>query len=178
MKMKKTGPKKNRRTEAQQMATCWHEAGHAVADLVQGLAVNSVTCVPHDDANGCCTSPPPLGYIAHTKRERRAIARMAIIGSYAGMEAEWLIDPDAPESNGGADNQNAFWLSREYGVYPSGTSYMGDDIHQAYLARLRIEARRLVRRHRDKIQRLAELLAVRKTLSGAEAAECIGPTLR
>jgi hypothetical protein len=155
-------------------ATCWHEAGHAVAALVQGLTFNEVNVAREGDQNGYCIQPSLLMYDVSSKRERRARARGCIIVSYAGIEAERLLDPDAPQWHGDADFQNAFETSRDYEVLPRGASFVGDEIHIAYLDRLRRQARRLVTQHQATIQRLAEALSVNRRMDAVTAAKAAG----
>lgn len=160
--MKKTFTEKER-------GTAYHEAGHAVALLVQGLHVEQVSIRAEDDYNGSCVQPSLLMYNVTSKRERKALARRCIISSYAGIEAERLIDPDAPEWHGQWDFQNAFEISREYVVLPRACAHVGDDLHDAFLLRLRREARGLVGRHRPLIDRLATALLRARTLTGDQA---------
>ena len=75
--------------------TAYHEAGHAVATIVQGLTVNKVTIRRRGDYLGVCVEPGVVMYKSYTRRERRQIARAVIIGCYAGIEAERLAFGDA-----------------------------------------------------------------------------------
>ncbi len=150
--------------------TAHHEAGHVVAHWVLGLATKSVSIVACDDYNGLAVSPGVYGYEATGRREQKTIARLNIIASYAGMEAELLFDPAADRTCGAGDVENAFELSRTYGVHPPG-GWIGDDRHLNYLDRLRIQSRRLMKRHWRAVESLAGELLKRKKLSGAKLAD-------
>ena len=142
-----------------------------VANFALGLAANSATIVPDGDALGSAFSPPVLGYDGNTRQEQRRVARDNILGCYAGMEPERIFDPEAPDCRGASDNENAFWLSREYGATPRRCSYVGDDEHMAYLGRLRAEARKLVLKHWCAVEDVADALEARKTLGPDELDE-------
>src|SRR5262245_53654256 len=87
-------------------AAAYHEAGHAVADLVQGLTVITISIIPDGNNNGTCWSPGD--YYDATLRERRAIGRAIVLGCFAGLEAGRLFDPDAPEDHGSGARAVAF----------------------------------------------------------------------
>ena len=165
--------KSRKRTVGDRRATAYHEAGHAVIAVAQGLAINKVSVIPGQDYYGVCVHPSVYGYSFSTKRERRSIARGIIVSIYAGMHGQRLVDPDPQAVHGGDDDNHAFELSREFEVFPRRCNLVGDDRHYAYLDRLSGEARRLVKKHRSVIEKLAELLLVRKELGGTEAEEFI-----
>jgi ATP-dependent Zn protease len=158
-------------------ATAYHEAGHAVITIVQGLTLKKVSIVPGEDYNGLSVEPAVAGYDFSNAREARSIARMLIIGCYAGMPAERLVDPDAPDSHGEDDEDNAFRLSREHQVLPRYCSIVGDEYHWKYLDKLRAEARRLVKKHRRAIAKVADELLQEQELDGAKAKNLIEPLL-
>jgi hypothetical protein len=111
------------------------------------------------------------------KRERRMVARQLILGAYAGLAAHRLVQPDAPDSHGAIDQENAFWLSRTYGVQPRRLSLVGDTRHWEYLSRLQKEAHHLVLQLQVAIARLADELLSRTTLTGAEAEAVVAPLI-
>jgi ATP-dependent Zn protease len=157
--------------------TAYHEAGHAVVDLALGLTVQKVSIVPDDASNGFCRGPSVQLYEASGRKERRTVARAAIISCYAGLEAQRLVDPNPAEHHGDGDEDEAFELSRRWGVLPGRCDFIGDDRHQAYLDRLRTEARRLVKRQRAAVARLAAELLARRELEGAEVERIVLPLL-
>lgn len=149
--------------------TAYHEAGHVIAHFVQGLTIDNVSIVAADDYFGICYSPPPMLYETTGARERRQVARASIVASYAGYEAEQMLNPNAPDYHGRDDYENAFELSREFGVLPRRCSFVGDEFHMAYLRRLQGEARSLVRKNWDKVQAIAQALIKNNSLSREEA---------
>ena len=161
-------------------ATAYHEAGHAVLMAHFGLGFDDVTIAPdaERDSSGHITHPSPLGYQGcDSKRERRAVARQLIFVAYAGMAAERLVDPDAPDDHGASDEKNAFQLSRTYCVQPRHLSFVGDAQHWEFLGCLQNEARGLVLRLRAPIARLADELLSRTTLTWAEVEAVVGPLI-
>lgn len=150
---------KDENAASRRRGTAYHEAGHYAVLEHFGLPVSSITIEPARDYLGAVEHPTPYMIdMPPTRRERRAVARQMIVTAYAGLEAERLVDPNADPRQSEADDENAFWLSREFGVFPSSVSYVGDDTHLAYLRRLRGDARRLVRRLRPEIDRIAARL--------------------
>jgi len=160
--MKKTKPPK--------METCWHEAGHAVIAFALDIHIESVSAVAKPYAYGVCKHLNPLFL---EPRYRRANARACIVMAYAGIEAAKLHEPNADESTSAQDFRDAFEMSRDFVVLPRSCTYIGDDAHDAFLLKLRGEARHLVKRHRHQIERLALLLMDRHTLTGIEARKAI-----
>jgi hypothetical protein len=114
-----------------------------------------------------------LGYSFSNKREYRSNARALILSTYAGMHAQRLVDPDAPDFHGESDGNLAFEISVRCQVFPQYCDRVGDTRHREYLDRLSGEARLLVKRHGKVIEKFAELLLQRKELEGAEAEEFI-----
>jgi ATP-dependent Zn protease len=165
--------KTRKRSDKELQATAYHEAGHAVITIAQGLTIDTVSIIPGGYFNGRCIQPTVYGYDRSNKREDRSIARALIISTYAGMHAQRLVDPDAPSFHGDKDESDAFDLSREHGVFPRYMDFVGDECHRAYLDKLRLEARRLVNRYCKSIEKLAELLLQRKTLERPEVEQLI-----
>ena len=162
------------------LATAYHEAGHVVVATYFGLPTTKVTIDPTDDAFGEWVHPSPFMLDLGRRRvgpARRQAARQMIIASYAGLAAERMIDPQAPDFRGEADNEGAMDLSREYRVFPRNRCFVGDDTHQKYLGRLRREARRLVRKLRPAIEVLAQELLRRETIPGDEAMALVEPII-
>lgn len=64
-------------------ATAYHEAGHVVALIVQGLTFTSATIRPDEDtnSNGASRHPPVYGYYYDGMRDRRAMARKMAVAS-------------------------------------------------------------------------------------------------
>lgn len=155
--------------ESSRLNTAYHEAGHAVVLLHYGLTPDSVSIRPAEDYFGIVKHPSPLMFNCSSLRERRSLAKDMIVGCYAGLEAERMVNPQAPDFHGDGDEQNVFDLCRSYGVVPRGCGFIGDEVHRTYLEGLRRRARRLVRRLRPTINALAQTLLEKETLSGVEA---------
>jgi ATP-dependent Zn protease len=158
-------------------ATAFHEAGHAVALFAAGLSAETVCIVPGKGYSGYCVHPSVYEYITANRRERRSIARDYIIVSYAGMAAQRLVDPEPNKYHGQNDDVSAFNLSRQFQVFPRRMAYVGDELHDAFLGRLRREAEQLVRRHRRSIEVLAEALLRNKTMTGERMHALVKPII-
>lgn len=155
-----------RTSRQRKKSTAYHEAGHGVACVVHGHSVATLTIIPGEGSLGHCLHPPVFHYECDTERERRKVARESIIVCYAGWPAQKKFDPMADELGSRLDNDQAFHLSAEFSVFPQRMSSVGDDVHYAFLDRLRNEAYRLVTKHWSAVEALAEELFERKTLNG------------
>lgn len=153
-------------------STAIHEAGHAVAALACGLTVTAMTIVPNED-NWGSTIHGPLACYDDTKRERTAAVRVQAVICYAGYEAEKLYNPAADPDCSQCDNVTAFDGLRE--CPPRNCRCIGDEVYWAALERLRHKARRLVRLHWTRIERVADVLLEQQTLTGPEVAALVGP---
>jgi hypothetical protein len=158
--------------------TAYHEAGHAVVHLYFGLPIAKVSIVAAKDAPGHVAHPDPLMLECGVYEETglvKQVARQMIIGAYAGIEAQRLVQPCAQEGHAESDFDMAFTLSQEFGVFPRHMSQVGDELHLNYLDRLRQRARGLVRgRLRGAIEALAAALVDQSTLSQEQAVQVVG----
>jgi hypothetical protein len=75
------------------------------------------------------------------------------------------------------DEEDAFELSRQWGVLPPSCRCVGDNAHLAYLDRLRATARRLVNQYRVAVEKLAEELLRTRNLDGTPVEEFTKPWL-
>src|SRR5258708_4061487 len=66
-------------------AVAFHEAGHGVTCLIEGLAVHAMTIVPNGDTLGSCTHELPVD----SPRNRNRLARVGL----GGIVAETLAMP-------------------------------------------------------------------------------------
>jgi hypothetical protein len=98
-------------------------------------------------------------------RDIASVFRSRIMASMAGAEAEIVCIGRC--AGGDLDDRYQIALMFEQFAVP-GSTISGDAAEEAYEARLRSRTTALVRRHRAKIERLAELLQVRRTVSAAE----------
>jgi hypothetical protein len=154
--------------------TAHHEAGHAVIGHVLGLVCGSVAVVPDAVGFGCATIKNPLatldawevrGRCRYKCRDLRSVYRACIMALMAGREAaELCCGPDGDFVGDGYDNQQIETLIHltydlDLQIWPSPR------VSDFNLDRLRRAARHLCIRHREKIERVAQALVKRGTLS-------------
>jgi uncharacterized protein (TIGR03067 family) len=150
---------KKKRSEQELRATAFHEAGHAIVELALGLTVTKVSIIACEDYYGSVDGPGPAGYEDGNACERKNTGKLQIIGCYAGMPAERLIDPDAPDVHGVSDEDQAITVANSRGNRLN------------HLARYRKDAEKLVKTHRNAIEAFAKLLLLRLELEQAEIEE-------
>jgi hypothetical protein len=152
--------------------TAVHEAGHAVIARVLGLRCGELTIVANLDEGyaGCSHASDPWLTVDDWERagryrehDIRQAYRGYVLGLMAGAEAEIEILGEA-EEDGDADDRH--WIIRAAWSSDSG---IGASRWHRYEPRLRRQARRLVRKHREKIERVANALLERRTLTKEEA---------
>ncbi len=154
--------RKVRSSPAEIEGTACHEAGHAVVCLALGMPFTELRVSPfRRNRPGGVLGPTPFFTECENGRERRENARKSIIATYAGLPAERLVDPDAPERYGSSDDALALKNSIDYEVYPRYWERHGDAYHLAYLERLRREAKRLVRLNGKAIRDLGKVISGR-----------------
>ena len=112
--------------------------------------------------------------MAYEGKGRRWAARRSIIATYAGAEAERAVLGDVWKPGIGDDEEQAFWISREFRVFPRHMQSVGEARNIEYLEKLRGEAARLAAGHRNRIVQLADLLMKRKTLGRVQVERLIG----
>lgn len=147
------------RTAQQLRQAAIHEAGHAVANRVVGMACGEASIVPDDDemsAGVAIVEKPQLIERAWKRVQHHGESVMCgrIIGFMAGREAEIIAFGTTYEIDDGNDRRQIELMAEQAGV------------SEAYLARLRTKVGPLLRRHWHKVEAVAEQLLVHKTLSG------------
>jgi ATP-dependent Zn protease len=165
------------RSDEELRATAYHEAGHVVIAIALGLTVKKVSIVPGQDYNGVCVQPNLVGYHLRDRRDAEDTLKKIIISLYAAMPAQRLVDPDPPEFHGAPDEEDANELCLRHAILLRRGRRAFDEFRQAYLGRRRVDARRLVRKHRKAIEEFAEILLLRQELGGEEAEQLIEPLL-
>ena len=156
------------------MATAYHEAGHAVANIVLGFEVTHCTIVPKDDTVGHVEHPHPIWkYGLSVRRERTTWGRRAIVTCYAGLAAEhhfcgtpFRFD-EGGKHKAWADHAEAFELLCKF-VHVRGDAVVDVDAFYAALRPFQRAARELVGQQRTAIERLAQRLLSQATLTEDE----------
>lgn len=162
--------------------TAIHEAGHVVVAYVLGLACNGVA-LTHEEAEetgsyGHVTRPnPAFGYEISSERDRRAVLRKQCISCCAGLAAVHVffqVALDLDNENAQGDFQNIIEMEQNGMRIPGKRNgFVGDDATWHYISRRLIDARRLVKRHRGVIERLAKTLVEKKRMNGEEVAKLL-----
>ena len=157
--------------------TAYHEAAHAVIGRVLGLTCGHASISP---AARTATRPYEAGHAKirdpwltiwdWEQRERYRDARQAfrgtIIANMAGAEAEVEFFGQCRRGDGDDRHKISLLMDSRYAEIPA-------DNWDRYEARLRAHTRRLVRRHRDAIERVAAALLDRGTLQPDEIDELL-----
>ncbi|MGY8679792.1 hypothetical protein Q2941_18630 [Bradyrhizobium sp. UFLA05-153] len=153
---------RSRRT-AHQIRHAYHEAGHAVAHRVVGMACGGASIIADYEQmfGGNAIAEEPYAVMGAWERRNkhrygRSVFVGRIIGYMAGREAEIVACGDH-NGGDGDDLMQIGLMADEAG-----------DISMAYLERLRLKVGPLLRRHWRKVEAVAEALLASKTLSGAE----------
>jgi hypothetical protein len=159
-------------TKKQLQATAYHEAGHAVIGRVLTLACGNATIRPNyrDETAGCAITRDPYGCLheweirGHVRDSRDAVFHARIMTYMAGAEAEKLLL--GTKAIGDGDDRKQIEL-------------MAEELHRdtdwnRLEPRLRKMTRQLVRRHRLRIERVANALVVRTTVSQRALDKIVG----
>lgn len=162
--------------------TAVHEAGHVVVAYALGLACKEVA-LTHDDVEetgqyGRAVGPnPQYGYGHGSQREQQETMRLECVACCAGLAAEhvfYSVPLDIENESAQGDFLNIIECERNGLRTRRGCSgFVGDDATWRFIARLLREAKKLVRRHCDTIQRLADTLVEKKQLSGDEVEQLL-----
>ena len=149
-------------------STAYHEAGHAVIGRVLELTCDQVSIIPDtddDSAGHAIIADPWRTMWDWEQRERYRDARQAFRGTImarmAGAETECEFFGQCRGGDGDDRREIAWLMDSRYAEIPV-------DDWDRLEARLRAQARRLVRRHRDTIERVATALMEHETLTGDE----------
>lgn len=156
-----------------------HEAGHAVVGRILGMLCGQVTIVADHDSAGHSITLDPWDTVSHWEsvgrfRDARTAFLGGILSLMAGAEAEIVILGHCQGGDGNDQREIAlnfdsvdFWI-------PEKT---GDELEDlaTFEQRLRRHCRAIVRRHRSKIEMVAQLLLDRKTIGGSVLDEMIKP---
>ena len=146
--------------------TATHEAGHAAIARVLTLACGEASIRPDYDAAsaGYSITHAPLEcediwYQRFKIRDDGTVYRARIMAFMAGSEAE----AELLGSCQGGDGDDLYQVA-----------LMAEQLERCDLERLRRMTRMLVRRHRDRIERVAAALLAEQDLSGERIDELVG----
>ena len=151
-------------------STAYHEAGHAVIGRVLGLSCGDATAEPdHDSAGHAITHDQWVTWRDWEERGKwrdlSSVVLARVISFMAGVESE----NELLGRNEGGDGDDRFQvrlMASELDI-PNGN-------WECYEMRIRAQTRRLVRRHRLRIERVAQALLERGTLEADEIDAIIG----
>jgi len=147
-------------------STAYHEAAHAVIGRVLGLTCGQVSIITDDDSVGHAIIADPWVTVWDWEqrarfRDARQAFRGTIIARMAGAEAEVEFFGQCRGGDGDDRREISMMMDSRYAEIPP-------DHWDRYEARLRAQTRRLVRRNRDGIERIAGALLDRGTLQPDE----------
>jgi hypothetical protein len=166
--------------------TAYHEAGHAVACLAQGLLLKSVSVARGPDSRGRVLSLGLYDYrvdlpAGRYRREMDRIARRLLLMKLAGPAAEVAFDDDWWNIPGMLlETDVCLWpkdFLDTFRLTPDcrGTDAdLGEDARRRYLWWWWHRARRFVDRHWGEIEALARALCGRKVLDEKAARAVTG----
>jgi len=160
------------RTQNKQ-STAVHEAGHAVIGRVLGLKCGGASIIPdyEDQSAGRAYNygPAILGEWWQSEGSRKLLLRDAAC-CYRAMVMTFMAGIEAENECLGGNCGGDYWDQVEIAKARDEINYPGDgdEAWFDYLDRLRAKTRGLVRRHRNKIERVAMALQTRKTLTAEE----------
>jgi ATP-dependent Zn protease len=153
------------------LGTAYHEAGHAIIYVMNGLELEYVTIEPDSDSLGHVqVRRPEWLHVGPTTESQRQLlwleAENTILGLYAGGIAEAKYASRKIDWGHEEDAKKALELA---------ISFIGDweDVYNAFLDYCHKHARRLVELWWPEIQAVACSLAERKTLTGDQVHEAI-----
>ncbi len=147
----------------------YREAGHAVIGRILDLACGPATIVPNEEGGSLGHSKDfdpsqkisdalAQGFVRNEATVREKIAMMVMAGAAAMVE---LLGIDPAETGDSRDVEEISLMLNAAG-YDTGEALTKRD------RQLRQKTRRLIRTHRDKIDRVAKALLERSRLSAAE----------
>ena len=159
----------NPRRKSQKAKTAIHEAGHAVIGRVTGMVCGGASIVKDNGSVGHAICEDEWAALHKWKaqgkfRDLHSIFVGRIMAYMAGAEAEVELGGNRPTGDG--DDRREITLMFE--------KTRIQERCEVYERRLRRFTRGLVRRHRDKINRVAEALLAHKSLTAEEIDDLMG----
>jgi len=158
------------KTAAELRRTAIHEAGHAVTGRMLSLVCGTASIVHGETTMTCGFSVIEDAWFTRGKhrgvRATLSILHGQIMTNMAGREAEII----AFGEQDGADRDDVLEIDR-LANYAGGTATI---FSHAYIERLRLKVRPLLRRHWHEVIAVAEALLIKKTLTGPQIDAIIG----
>ncbi len=145
--------------------TAHHEAGHAVAAIVENCPLRSVTIVPDDETLGCCITPYPRNFQPESDMSLRTARRLeaGIIACFAGHIAEKQVSGRNNWVHSSVDRK----IATDLASYLTGSNAE----LEAYLKWLWVRTEGLVNLYQPQIAALASALLEEKTIQAKHARE-------
>lgn len=168
--------------------TAIHEAGHTVIGWTLGLTCDEVALTHHNVKKtgyyGHAVHPyPSYGYENNcSRRELNATLQAECVANCTGLAAEHVffgVPLCTDNDNARLDFRNIIECER-IGLRIRGKPhgcFVGDDHTWGYISRQLLQAKKLVKRNRDTIQRFADILVEKKKLSGEEVKQLLSEWL-
>ena len=184
-------------SQRERETTAWHEAGHALLQVLlpDSDPLHKVTIIPRGRALGATMALPEKDVLNHTRKYFLAQMRIAC----GGRIAEEIFTGDI--STGAAQDiaqvteiaremicrygmserfgfqafreQSPFCEEQSFPAYSEETSREIDDEVRKLIDEAYADARKLIGRNRDKLERLAAALIERETMDGPDVEELI-----
>ena len=197
LKVKLGAEKRRTQTDEDKLMTAYHEAGHAIVNLVEELdPVSKISIISRGSALGFTLVPPQKDVIHYTKS--RLIKQMAM--AMGGRAAEDLIFGDIT-TGASSDISNATRIARdmvvEWGMSELGPINLGpqidvNDFGKAYMEPAKIsdkmqgkvdeeikkfidesftEAKKVLLKNKEKLEKVAKALVEKESLNQEEFEE-------
>ena len=164
-----------------ELHTAYHEAGHVVVYLAEGLsgASDTVTIIADEERGSLgLFSHAGVGHFRYRNTiEKDQIVRSMLRVAYGGKAAEQRYNPGAPEVHWEDDFSDALSFSIEHQLVGRRCQCFGDEGHLDYLKRFQRQARKIVRDHWAAVERLAAEFMQRHTMTLEEVKQAIGPLM-
>ena len=148
-----------------ELGIAFHEAGHVIAAYFGGLAFYSVTIEKNATELGSAEIENPFHSWQRGNGPRRDALRKHLVGLLSGPAALSLHTGRVSEINGGDEEAAWHWLEH---LPPPQCSFVGDDVWNAYLHKMRRHVRKIMQEKWPFVERLAGVLVERRTMNREE----------
>lgn len=152
----------------EQWRLAFHEAGHAVANVLMEMPFSFVTV---EGPQPCVNAVSPILGWERGDGSKRELVRKYAVCCYAGAAAEEHFIGCCAERYTDFDNAS-YWLSQY--TRPRGAQVVGDEAFERQEERLRNQARALIRAHAGEVRVVSQALFERGTLTCEEVTTLMG----